>query len=104
MHCAACHGDDGKGNGPYAGVVDAPIPDITILARKNGGDFPFESVRAFIDGRQTAKAHDYGMPSMGHFYRVAAGEAYFDIPYEPETYVADRVQALTKYLSRIQLK
>ena len=31
-YCAACHGKDGKGNGPAAAELKMPPPDLTTLA------------------------------------------------------------------------
>ena len=39
-NCAVCHGDDGKGNGPYAPELKAQPADLTQLAKKNNGAFP----------------------------------------------------------------
>ncbi|MBZ5572099.1 MAG: cytochrome c [Acidobacteriia bacterium] len=36
-YCAVCHGNDGKGGGPAAEALKVPPPDLTVLARKNGG-------------------------------------------------------------------
>src|ERR1035437_3577167 len=49
-HCAACHGSDGKGGGPVAPALKAKVPDLTVLAKNNGGKFPTARVRQFISG------------------------------------------------------
>jgi mono/diheme cytochrome c family protein len=104
-NCAVCHGKVGKGDGPYAGIVDTRISDLTTLSKRNGGVFPFARVNEFIDGRQTVKAHGpRDMPIWGQDYLVKAGEAYFDVPYDPEAYVRTRVVALTEYVHRLQAK
>jgi mono/diheme cytochrome c family protein len=36
-YCAVCHGVDGKGNGPAAEALRVRPPDLTTLAKKNGG-------------------------------------------------------------------
>jgi cytochrome c553 len=33
--CAACHGEDGKGNDILASVLKVTPPDLTALARRN---------------------------------------------------------------------
>ena len=48
-YCAACHGVDGRGGGPAASALRTPPPDLTTLARRNGG-FPRELVVAFVEG------------------------------------------------------
>lgn len=58
-HCADCHGLTGKGNGEAAGLlVSTKMPDITQLAKKNGGRFPFEQVVEIIDGRRNIPSHE----------------------------------------------
>ena len=55
--CASCHGIDGKGNGPVGADLKVPPSDLTVLARKNNGVFPFNSVYEIIDGRKAVIAH-----------------------------------------------
>src|SRR3974390_3171094 len=50
--CAACHGADGKGNGPIASQLVKQPSDLTNLAKQNGGVFPIETVYRIIDGRE----------------------------------------------------
>ncbi len=103
--CAVCHGAKGQGDGPYAGIVNTRIADLTTLAKRNAGMFPFQRVFEVIDGSQTMQAHGTrDMPIWGREYRLEAGSAYFDTPYDPETYVRTRILALTEYVSRLQAK
>jgi mono/diheme cytochrome c family protein len=63
--CAPCHGKDGKGNGPVSAQLKVLPPDLTVLAKKNNGVFPFNSVYEIIDGRKAVIAHgsrDMGRP------------------------------------------
>ena len=55
--CAACHGEDGRGDGPVAGVLKTPPTNLTLLAKNNGGHFPAMRALDFIDGRAGADAH-----------------------------------------------
>ncbi len=71
MGCAACHGTDGKGGGPVSSQLKAPPPDLTILAKKNNGVFPFNSVYEVIDGRKVVIAHDTrDMPIWGDRFNI----------------------------------
>src|ERR1700692_1958159 len=47
-HCAPCHGLDAKGAGPAASALKAKVPDLTLLARNNRGQFPVAHVRQII--------------------------------------------------------
>jgi hypothetical protein len=55
--CAPCYGVDGKGNGPVRAGLKVLPPDLTVLAKKNNGMFPFNYVYGIIDGRKTVMAH-----------------------------------------------
>jgi mono/diheme cytochrome c family protein len=55
--CASCHGPGGEGDGPVASLIKIPVPDLTRLAKREGGEFPTEDVRRTIDGRWDRRAH-----------------------------------------------
>lgn len=73
-YCAACHGRSLKGDGPVApGLVKKPI-DLSVLARKNGGVFPWDKVLAGIDGRQSTRMHGTpDMPVWGEIFSITSG-------------------------------
>jgi mono/diheme cytochrome c family protein len=50
FYCATCHGRDGKGNGPAAGALRMPPPDLTTIASRNGGVFPRARVEGVVTG------------------------------------------------------
>ena len=106
--CALCHGKDGKGTGAINDLLKKAPTDLTTLAKKNNGVFPFERVYAMIDGRETIKAHgDRDMPAWGNRYSsdtVKAAEYYRDVPYDAKMYARARVLSLIDYLNRIQVK
>lgn len=104
-NCAVCHGKDGKGLGPYAGILNTRIPDITTLSQRNKGVFPLSRVQELVDGRQSVAAHGpRDMPIWGSRYFASAQQAYFDVPYDNEAFVRTRVLALTEYVYRLQVK
>lgn len=73
-YCAACHGRSLKGDGPVASGLVATPPDLTTLAARNGGSFPYEKVAAIIDGRETSRTHGTpDMPVWGEVFAVSAG-------------------------------
>ena len=55
--CAVCHGEGGRGDGPMSRMLKTPPPNLTLLAKNNGGHFPFLSVLEMIDGRNMYAAH-----------------------------------------------
>jgi mono/diheme cytochrome c family protein len=86
--CAACHGEDAKGNGVLSPVLKVPPADLTTLARRNDGVFPIAAVNEIIDGRTLIAAHGTReMPIWG-----------FDIM------VRSRIAEIIDYLNRIQRK
>jgi mono/diheme cytochrome c family protein len=56
-HCAVCHGRDGRGRGPAAIALKDTVPDLTEIARRNGGSFPASQVKAVIAGTDARSAH-----------------------------------------------
>jgi mono/diheme cytochrome c family protein len=105
-NCAVCHGAAGRGDGPYAADVGAKgVADLTTLAKRNNGVFPFVRVYEFIDGTQVVKAHGTGdMPIWGADYKVKGAAYYVDVPFDPEVYVRARILALTEYVYRLQTR
>ena len=39
-NCAACHGQNGKGDGPLSTELRTKPPDLTLIAQRNDGVFP----------------------------------------------------------------
>jgi len=104
-NCAACHGMEGRGDGPYAGIVNTLIPDITALQRNNNGVFPYDRVYEVIDGRTELKGHGpRDMPIWGSEYNEKAAEYYSDYlqPYNAEGFVRGRILALINYIYSLQ--
>jgi mono/diheme cytochrome c family protein len=95
-HCAACHGSDGKGGGPVAPALKANVPDLTVLAKNNGGKFPSAHVRKLIDGEEVSISHgSREMPVWGPiFHQIEADQDFGNV----------RLDNLTKYLESIQQK
>jgi hypothetical protein len=72
-YCGACHGDDGKGNGPNASTLNEKPTDLTQLAQNNNGTFPTARVTRILDGSEAIAAHGSAQkPVWGHVF--GAGE------------------------------
>jgi mono/diheme cytochrome c family protein len=94
--CATCHGTSGKGDGPTAPALKKAPADLTVLSKKNGGKFPTERVRNYIDGTSSAAAHgSREMPIWGDALKA------IDASQAGITY---RVTALATYIESIQAK
>ena len=96
-HCAACHGPEGKGNGPAAAALKTKPADLTILAKNNGGKFPTERVRKFISG------DDPSLLSHGSREMPVWGPIFHQIE-DDQDLGNVRLQNLIKYLETIQQK
>jgi mono/diheme cytochrome c family protein len=96
-YCAACHGTEGKGNGPAASALKVPPPDLTALAAKNGGKYPTMHVISVIRGEEPLSAHgSKEMPIWGKlFWSMSGGH---------EAEVQQRVSNLNSYLESLQKK
>lgn len=103
--CASCHGLDGKGKGPFAQALELSVPDVTTLAKRNGGVFPATRAYSVIDGREAVKAHGTrDMPIWGRHYSASAAPRYDDYAYNPEAAARARILFLIDYLHRLQVK
>jgi len=105
--CAVCHGKLGEGDGPYVSLGYAIAADLTTLAKRNNGVFPFQRVYEFIDGRQMVRAHGAkDMPIWGSRYMPLNPEGYFVGPdyFNPEAVIQIRILSLTEYINRLQVK
>ena len=93
--CAACHGKNGKGDGPVSEEMRTKPPDLTLIAKRNGGVFPTQVLYQVVDGRRTIRAHgSFEMPIWGFVFRSSGSE---DVARE-------RILAIIGYLKNIQEK
>jgi mono/diheme cytochrome c family protein len=73
-YCAVCHGVDAKGQGLMGKFLTVRPTDLTLLAKKNGGTFPFWQTYRAIDGREEIRGHGArDMPLWGDRFRAQAG-------------------------------
>lgn len=56
QHCAVCHGNDLKGNGPFPPPYRVP-PDLTTLSQRHGGKFPDAYVAKVLRNGVAMPAH-----------------------------------------------
>lgn len=93
-YCASCHGVTAKGDGPAAPALRAKLPDLTLLAAKNQGQFPAAHVREVIMGDKVIEAHgSREMPIWGPiFHQIEADVDRGNV----------RLENLVKYLQSIQ--
>lgn len=102
-NCASCHGLSGKGNGPIVSQLKKGPPDLTVVAKNNGGVFPFARLYDVIEGADVAAHGTREMPVWGWEFKVQAAEDPLN-PASTEAQVRARILALLDYINRMQAK
>ncbi|HXQ22490.1 MAG TPA: c-type cytochrome [Candidatus Acidoferrales bacterium] len=98
-YCGACHGAEGKGDGVVSGFLRPPPTDLTQLAKKAGGKFPFKQTMDAIDGTTSVRAHgDPNMPVWGESFRREVPDA------NPQARARGKLMLITQYIESIQQK
>jgi hypothetical protein len=95
--CADCHGIDAKGDGPMAARLKAKPPDLTVEAKNNNGEFPFEPIYDIIDGRRPT-------PTSSPRHMPIWGQAFLSFGPDSQGIPRNRISAIIDYLKRIQAK
>jgi mono/diheme cytochrome c family protein len=106
QYCAQCHGKDGTGDGPVAPALKKKPANLTLLSRNNGGAFPEDEVRDFIDGGKAAEGHGTrDMPIWGYafMYRRSSHTGAGGAPLT-EAQVTHKIGRLVDYVKSIQLQ
>ncbi len=99
--CAVCHGQTGKGDGPLTEELMKRPADLTRLAERNGGSFPYWRVLAVIDGRYVVPGHgEREMPVWGRQFIEEDQELYG--PKGGEIVTDERIQQLATYVLSLQ--
>ena len=96
-YCAACHGNDLKGNGPAPAPFKDVPPDLTTLARRHGGNFPEDYVVSVMRSGVAIPAHGPPeMPTWNADFKAGDGLN--------EAQVSARIANITEYLKSQQAK
>jgi mono/diheme cytochrome c family protein len=56
-YCAVCHGNDAKGNGPFAKLLTKQPADLTQISNRNAGKFSEPLIAKKISGESMLGAH-----------------------------------------------
>jgi len=97
-YCAACHGLDGRGNGPVSKVLKHEVPDLTRLSQRNGGAFPAIHVQTII-----MFGTDDLLPAHGSKQMPIWGPIFHEIEFDQDLGNV-RLENVTRYLESIQRK
>ena len=69
QYCAACHGPNAKGGGPAAASLKIPPPDLTTLAKRHDGKFPYDYISTILRFGPGSSSHGSpGMPIWGPIF------------------------------------
>lgn len=96
-YCAVCHGKAAKGDGPMGRDLKVAPPDLTRIAKRNGGTFPKQRVEQILSG-ETEVASGHGtrqMPLWGPIFSQIAWD---------QDLGRVRIDNVAKYLEQIQIK
>lgn len=94
-YCVSCHGPAAKGDGPLAGDLRVPVPDLTTLTQRSGGSYPYDRVVRVIQSGETVRGHGTpDMPAWGDVFKKTQGTG--------EATVAHAVRDLSHYLWTLQ--
>ncbi len=98
-NCVACHGPEGRGNGPAAVGMMPPPPDLTLLSRQNEGVFPKARVMGQLIGNTMGRSEAH----MPIFEELRDGPVVmFDDGSGNPVATPARVVALADYLQSLQ--
>jgi mono/diheme cytochrome c family protein len=105
--CAACHGIDGKGDGPVSKYLLNVSPDLTFLSKNNSGVFPATYIYDIIEGSADVAVHGgRDMPVWGLRYtdRSLSHQGSPASMGEAESYARALILSLVDYLSTLQVE
>jgi len=95
QYCATCHGATAKGDGPLGSFLKVPPPDLTKLAQRHAGKFPYEYVSMILEFGPGPSGHGSSdMPTWGPIFR------YFSK--QDQRAVQQRIKNLCDYLASLQ--
>lgn len=73
-YCGSCHGATARGDGPLANDLRVPVPDLTGIAGRNAGVYPFDRVARIIASGESVRGHGTSdMPAWGDAFKKTAG-------------------------------
>jgi mono/diheme cytochrome c family protein len=96
-YCGSCHGKSAKGDGPIAEHMRSRPPDLTLIAKRAGGNFDADKVHRIIDGRNPVRGHGGAdMPVWGDAFKRSGQTG-------TEEAVRARISAIVEHLRSLQV-
>jgi mono/diheme cytochrome c family protein len=114
-YCASCHGVDGTGNGPAASTLEPKPSDLTQIAKRNGGKFPFYETMLLINGRSPVSQNaDASLPGLPRAHGSAAMPVWGEVfsreelakgtSLDLQLRTTGKIMLITEYVQSIQAK
>ena len=101
--CALCHGEDAKGGGEIADLFQVPPPDLTTMAQRADGRFPFPEVyNIIVNGMEEAGHGGAEMPIWGDYFLTDTLEDRGLSVGDAMEIAAGRILSMVYYLESIQ--
>ena len=94
-YCASCHGVDARGDGPAAFMLKTTPPDLTTLAKRHDGKFPYDYFSDVL--RFGTRIRSHGSSDMPIW-----GPIFGSIDNYVEVAVRKRIKNLSDYLASLQ--
>jgi mono/diheme cytochrome c family protein len=103
--CAACHGPDAIGHGPAASSLRVAPSDLTTLAKRHKGKFPYNYVSNVLHFGPGVSAHgSSAMPTWGPIFQRLEEDSEGALRVQSEIAVRDRIQNLCDYIASLQVR
>jgi mono/diheme cytochrome c family protein len=94
-YCVSCHGQTARGDGPLANDLRVPVPDLTTMAARNGGTYPYDRVLRIVEKGDLVRGHGTAdMPAWGDAFKKTKGTE--------EAAVAAAIRNLAAYIGSVQ--
>ncbi len=97
-YCADCHGADARGGTADTMLETRRTPDLTQIAARNDGNFPFWGLYDIISGSELLPAHGRTMPVWGQ----ALGQSPGTDEANSASVARGRILAIMAWLATIQ--
>jgi mono/diheme cytochrome c family protein len=96
-YCASCHGAEARGNGSASFMLKTTPPDLTTLAKRHGGKFPYDYVSDVL--RFGTRNRSHGSSDMPIWGPIFGSLDNYD-----EVAARKQIKNLSDYLASLQQK
>ena len=98
-YCAACHGENGAGEGPAASACTVKPADLTTLAKRNRGKFSYDGFYAVLQFGTQTRVPAHGSADMPVWLPLFAS-----LNEGHEALAEQRMYNLARYVASLQSK